>query len=295
MLLLPWHRRSSYEPDAPARGVPQSPRWRVGLVCAKDAKLSCRANIYLTRPLVKRIFELLKVERHQRLQLLGVRGRNAVEDFLDGGLKVGELRMVAAVEGTTFGELPQAFDQVQVGRVRGEEQQRDTQLTGQCLDCGVVLMSRALSNTSVIAPVRPNAAIFRNSSLIVSVLTTVVLVTAIRWHVTAFPPQDIEPLTSRSRTHEDPRERPQVTQEGSRTRNGPRRRRTRDLHRLGRQPGPASVQAGLKREKSGLVSGEEDVLGFWEVMLAQTIKISKDPSREATAQPGGAGPAAAAR
>ena len=43
--LLPWHRRSSYEPDAPARGVPQSPRWRVGLICAKDAKLSCRGNI----------------------------------------------------------------------------------------------------------------------------------------------------------------------------------------------------------------------------------------------------------
>ncbi|MGB2608088.1 MAG: hypothetical protein WBC80_03880, partial [Isosphaeraceae bacterium] len=34
-LLLLWHRRSSYEPDAPARGVPQSPRWRVGLVCAR--------------------------------------------------------------------------------------------------------------------------------------------------------------------------------------------------------------------------------------------------------------------
>ena len=43
--LLAWHRRSSYEPDAPARGVPQSPRWRVGLVCAKDAKLSCRGNM----------------------------------------------------------------------------------------------------------------------------------------------------------------------------------------------------------------------------------------------------------
>ena len=43
-LVLPWHRRSSYEPDAPARGVPQSPRWRVGLVCAKDAKFSCRGN-----------------------------------------------------------------------------------------------------------------------------------------------------------------------------------------------------------------------------------------------------------
>ncbi len=34
-VLLPWHRRNSYEPDAPARGVPQSPRWRVGLVCAR--------------------------------------------------------------------------------------------------------------------------------------------------------------------------------------------------------------------------------------------------------------------
>jgi len=33
--LLPWHRRRSYEPDAPARGVPQRPRWRVGLVCAR--------------------------------------------------------------------------------------------------------------------------------------------------------------------------------------------------------------------------------------------------------------------
>ncbi len=33
--LLPWLRRRSYEPDAPARGVPQRPRWRVGLVCAR--------------------------------------------------------------------------------------------------------------------------------------------------------------------------------------------------------------------------------------------------------------------
>ena len=33
--ILPWHRRSSYEPDAPAREVPQSPRWRIGLLCAR--------------------------------------------------------------------------------------------------------------------------------------------------------------------------------------------------------------------------------------------------------------------
>ena len=43
--LLPWHRRSSYEPDAPARGsASRALARRVGLVCAKDAKLSCRGN-----------------------------------------------------------------------------------------------------------------------------------------------------------------------------------------------------------------------------------------------------------
>jgi hypothetical protein len=40
--------------------------------------------------------------------------------------------------------------------------------------------------TSVIGPVSPNAAIFRSRSLIVSVLTTVALVTAINCRVTAF-------------------------------------------------------------------------------------------------------------
>jgi hypothetical protein len=54
IFILPWHRRSSYEPDAPARGVPQSRRWRVGLVCAKDAKLSSRGNIHLRRHLRRR-------------------------------------------------------------------------------------------------------------------------------------------------------------------------------------------------------------------------------------------------
>ena len=153
----------------------------------KAQRARCRwRRCYTLRGHERNIFELLKVERHQRLQLLGVRGRNAVEDFLDGGLKVGELRMVAAVEGTTFGELPQAFDQVQVGRVRGEEQQRDTQLTGQCLDRGIVLIAGVVQHQRDRSGQGPNAAIFRNSSLIVSVLTTVVLVTAISWRVTAF-------------------------------------------------------------------------------------------------------------
>jgi hypothetical protein len=37
---------------------------------------------------------------------------------LDDGLKLGEGRMVSAVEGATFDELPQSFDQVQARKTR---------------------------------------------------------------------------------------------------------------------------------------------------------------------------------
>jgi len=47
--------------------------------------------------------------------LVGVGGRKAVNDFLNGGSKLGERRMVAPVEGAAFEEFPEAFDQVQVG------------------------------------------------------------------------------------------------------------------------------------------------------------------------------------
>ena len=71
--VLPWHRRSSYEPDAPARGVPQSPRWRVGLVCAKDAKLSCRGNIRIDFHVGEKIpGELSRSTRQQILPNLTV-------------------------------------------------------------------------------------------------------------------------------------------------------------------------------------------------------------------------------
>ncbi len=52
--ILPWHRRSSYEPDAPARGVPQSPRWRVGLVCARMRNFL--AGVIVARPTRRQIF-----------------------------------------------------------------------------------------------------------------------------------------------------------------------------------------------------------------------------------------------
>jgi len=71
---------------------------------------------------------LLEIERHPRLQSFGVGGRKAVEGLFDGASKVGDGRIVSAVEGATFNEHPQTFDQVQVGQVRREEQERDSQL-----------------------------------------------------------------------------------------------------------------------------------------------------------------------
>ena len=42
--LLPWHRRSSYEPDAPAREMYSEPSLAHRVSMCKDAKLSCRGN-----------------------------------------------------------------------------------------------------------------------------------------------------------------------------------------------------------------------------------------------------------
>ena len=122
--------------------------------------------------------------------------------------------MVAAVEGTTFGEVPQAFDQVQVGRVRGQEQQRDTQLTGQCLDRGVVLIA------GVVQHQRDRSGQTQRGNLPQQFAHRLGVDDRGVSHGDQVSrhriprPQDIEPLTSRSRTHEDPRERIQVTQEG---------------------------------------------------------------------------------
>ena len=75
--------------------------------------------IYTSRGHECDIIELLEVERHQRGEWLSVLGCQTVQNLLDGGLKVTEGRVVAAVQGPTLGELPQSFDEVQVGRVRG--------------------------------------------------------------------------------------------------------------------------------------------------------------------------------
>jgi hypothetical protein len=83
----------------------------------------------------------LEIDRHQRLRSFGMGGRKAVEGCFDGVSKVAAGWVESAVEGATIDEPAQAFDQVQVGRVRREEQQRDPQLRCERLDRGVVLIA----------------------------------------------------------------------------------------------------------------------------------------------------------
>ena len=156
--------------------------------------------------------------------------------FLDGGLKLLKSGMVTPIDGRPLDELPKPFDEVQVRRVGGQEQQRDFQLRRQRLHRGVTLV--AASSTNVIGPARPRAAIFRNSSHIVSVLTTVVLVTLTSSRVTAF--QAPRTLNRWGGPHEDSRERPQAAQE-------------RPVHKVGRideedvsPPSGGGVEAGLQ-------------------------------------------------
>src|SRR4051794_30501094 len=68
-------------------------------------------------------------------------GRNAIERLLNGRSKFVKGRVVATVEGTTLGKLPQTLDQVQVRRVRWQEQQGDLQLFRQRLHGSVVLVA----------------------------------------------------------------------------------------------------------------------------------------------------------
>ena len=107
---------------------------------------------------------------------------------------------------------PQAFNQVEVGRVRGEEQQRDIQLSGQCLDRGVVLIA------GVVQHQRDRCGQTQRGNLLQQFAHRLGVDDRGVGHGDQLArhriprPQHIEPLTTRSRTHEDPREGPQATQ-----------------------------------------------------------------------------------
>jgi len=55
-----------------------------------------RLGIYTLRGHKRDVFEPPEIERHQRLQTVGVGGCKAVDDLIDGGLKLSEARMVAS-------------------------------------------------------------------------------------------------------------------------------------------------------------------------------------------------------
>ena len=146
-----------------------------------------------------------------------------------------------------------------LGEYEGRKQQRDTQLTGQCLDRGVVLIA------GVVQHQRDRSGQTQRGNLPQQFAHRLGVDDRGVSHGDQVArhriprPQDIEPLTSRSRTHEDPRERPQVTQEGPEHEMG----RVDEEHVTftGLGGGQDRLQFGL--EKSGLVC---NVLGqgfFW--------------------------------
>jgi hypothetical protein len=139
--------------------------------------------------------------------------RKAVEVLLDRRLKRSERRMVAAVEGASFEELPQTFDQVQVGRVRGQEQERDPQLNCQRLHRSVPLIA------GVVQYQGDRSGETRRGDLSQQFAHRLGVDDRGVRHGDQFArhrvpsSEHVEPLTTRSRADEDSLKRPQAAQE----------------------------------------------------------------------------------
>jgi len=84
---------------------------------------------------------LLEIVGHERLEFLAVFGRDLIQTAVDRGAEFGEGVVVAAVEHVSFDELPQAFDEVEVGRIRRQELQLDVERRRQVDDQRAVLIA----------------------------------------------------------------------------------------------------------------------------------------------------------
>lgn len=181
--------------------------------------------------------------------------------FLDGGLKLLKSGMVTPIDGRPLDELPKPFDEVQVRRVGGQEQQRDFQLRRQRLHRGVTLVA------SVVQHQRDRSGQTEGSDLPQQLAHRFRVDDRGVGHAYQFAghgvpgSQDIEPLAARGGPHEDSRERPQAAQE-------------RPVHKVGRideedvsPPSGGGVEAGLQFDvvKQGLLG---DMLG--QVFLGGT-------------------------
>ena len=112
-------------------------------------------------------------------------GTDLRQTGLDRGPELVEPGMVLAVEFLSLDELPQPLNQIQVGGVRRQVQQGNSQLGGQSLYRGVSLVAGVVQHERD-RPHQSACCDLRSSSHIVSVLTTVVFVTAINSRATAF-------------------------------------------------------------------------------------------------------------
>src|SRR5215203_6211349 len=82
-----------------------------------------RCAIYTLRGQERDIVKHLEVEGQEGGEAVLVLAGHLGDDFLDGGLEVGEVGVIAAVQGLPLDEPPQPLDQVPVRRIPRQEQQ----------------------------------------------------------------------------------------------------------------------------------------------------------------------------
>jgi hypothetical protein len=138
-----------------------------------------------------------------------------VDGFLNGRLKVGKRRLILAVKRSPLDELPQPFDQIQVGRVRWQKQKRDSQFARQRLHERVPLV------TGVIQHHCDRADQVLRSDLPQQLAHRVGIHHGCVGHIDQFSrhgvpsPQFVKSLSSRRSPHPKPHERPHAAQKGS--------------------------------------------------------------------------------
>lgn len=174
--------------------------------------------------------------------------------------------MIAAVDRPAFGELPESLDQVQIGRVRRQEQERDPQVRGQRHHHRVPLVTRIVEHQGDRSRQSLRRDLAQELAHRVGVDHRGVghghQLTSQRVPRAAH----VEPLPPRGRPHEEPRERPQVARE-------------RAEHKMGRVdeehvslPRLRGVQRGLQFfvEKSSLIGGMLDEVFLGGTGMART-------------------------
>jgi len=84
---------------------------------------------------------LLEVVGHERLEFLAVFAGDVFEAAVDRVAEIGKCVVVASVKDVSFDELPEPFDQVEVGRIRRQELQLDVERRRQVDDQRAVLIA----------------------------------------------------------------------------------------------------------------------------------------------------------